>query len=100
MKHDTESRTTTQDIAIRALGSGKVHFARVDERMLYPATQWGAEYTAVTPPIVVRCGVVLKTRPLVKIPGGESLDSWRRQKSVCRACDFIVGNEARDGSHR
>lgn len=90
MEHATKDRIAALDVSVRAMGSGKVHHARVGEAFLYPAEQFGAPYTACTPPVVARCGVVLRHWPIVVIPEGDALESWRRNRNVCRACEFAI----------
>jgi hypothetical protein len=79
------------DVALRRLGYNVVHFAHVPEEAIYPASVFGAECEAVTPPIVARCGAVLRSG-LIRIPPGEHLESWRRTKRMCRACEFLVAD--------
>ncbi len=84
-----QTQTALLDVSVRRLGSGKVHHARVTESAFYEATHWGALFTGIDDPIVALCGSVLKGT-LVRIPNGEMLESWRRQRSMCRTCEFLI----------
>lgn len=85
------SAATICDIAVRRLGSGKVHRADIAPDDLLPATHWGAPCTVVAlDSVATLCGVVLRGRDIIEIPEGDALDSWRRNRSVCKPCERIA----------
>ncbi len=83
-----------RSVAVRSLGSGRVHRAEVNDSDLLAATHWGAPCTVLAlETVACFCGVVLK-RDVIQIPEGEALESWRRNHSICKACErveFITG---------
>ena len=78
-------------VAVRRLGSGKVHRARIAAADLLPATHWGAPCTAVAlDAVATLCGVVLRGHDVIQIPEGDALDSWRRNRGVCKPCELLA----------
>jgi hypothetical protein len=81
---------TLTEIAVHRLGSGKVHRANVFSGDLLPATHWGAPCTSIAlDSVATLCGVVLRGRDIIQIPEGDALDSWRRNRGVCKPCERI-----------
>lgn len=90
MSSDRQSLIQARSVAVRALASGRVHRADVAPRDLVEATHWGAPCTLVNlDSVACLCGVVLSRRQVIRIPEGEKLDSWRRNRGVCKACERI-----------
>lgn len=76
-------------VAVRALASNRVHRAEVARSDLVAAYLWGAPCTLVDlPEVACLCGVVLRGRQVIRIPD-EHVDSWRKQRHVCIACERV-----------
>ena len=82
-------------IAVRKLGSGKVHRAEVAASDLLPATHCGAACTLVAlDSVATLCGVVLRGHSVIQIPEGDALESWRRNRGVCKPCELLAARAA------
>lgn len=80
-----------REIAVRRLGSGKVHRADVAPHDLLEVTHWGAACTVVAlDSVATLCGCVLRGGDIIEIPAGDALESWRRNHGVCKPCERIA----------
>lgn len=77
-------------VAVRSLGSSRVHRAEVAAADLVEATHWGAPCTLVAlDRVATLCGVILRRGDVIRIPA-DKLDSWRAgRNTVCVACERI-----------
>jgi hypothetical protein len=76
-------------VAVRRLGTERVHFALVMPETIRAGAHFGAPCEWIDAPVSSWCRRTLRGR-LVHIPRGEMLDSWKRNGKVCRECVLIA----------